>query len=115
MKVTSLVQSEGIIADSSYDYIALQHGLLQRSSRRFSDEPHTKPERSPQMSTIVGHTTYKEISPEELTRHLHEAELLRAEAVRDHFFALGRGIARVAGTIRHGLDGLIHPNTAGAR
>ncbi|MEQ9559004.1 MAG: hypothetical protein RIG67_24775 [Rhodospirillales bacterium] len=67
------------------------------------------------MKTIVGHTTYKEISPEELTRHLHEAELLRAEAVRDHFFSLGRAISRLAGSIRHGLDGLIHPNTAGAR
>ncbi|MAY67567.1 MAG: hypothetical protein CMM77_10605 [Rhodospirillaceae bacterium] len=67
------------------------------------------------MKDIIGHTNYKEISPEELTRLLHEAEMLRAEAVRDHLFALGRGIARVAGSIRHGLDGLIHPNTAGAR
>ena len=67
------------------------------------------------MSNIIGQTSYKEISPEELTRHLHEAELLRAEAVRDHFFSLGRAISRLAGSIRHGLDGLIHPNTAGAR
>lgn len=67
------------------------------------------------MKDIIGHTAYKEISPEELTRLLHEAELLRAEAVRDHFFALGHGVARLAGSIRHGLDGLIHPNAAGAR
>lgn len=67
------------------------------------------------MNDIIGHTTYKEISPEEMTRMLHEAELLRAEAVRDHLFALGRGIARVVSSIRHGLDGLIHPNAAGAR
>lgn len=67
------------------------------------------------MKEIIGHTSYKEISPEELTRHLHEAELLRAEAVRDQFFALGRGIGRIAGMVRHGLDGLIHPNAAGAR
>ncbi|PIW27084.1 MAG: hypothetical protein COW30_12025 [Rhodospirillales bacterium CG15_BIG_FIL_POST_REV_8_21_14_020_66_15] len=67
------------------------------------------------MKDIIGHTSYKEITPEEMTRHLHEAELLRAEAVRDQFFALGRGIARIVGMIRHGLDGLIHPNTAGAR
>ncbi|MEQ8804389.1 MAG: hypothetical protein RLO05_04150 [Rhodospirillales bacterium] len=67
------------------------------------------------MKTIIGQTSYKEISPEELTRHLHEAELLRAEAVRDHFFALGRAISRLVVSIRHGLDGLIHPNTAGAR
>lgn len=67
------------------------------------------------MKDIIGHTSYKEISPEELTRLLHEAEILRAESVRDHLFALGRGIAHVVGSIRHGLDGLIHPNTANAR
>jgi hypothetical protein len=67
------------------------------------------------MKEIIGHTSYKEIAPEELTRLLHEAEMLRAESVRDHFFALGRGIAHVAGSIRHGVDGLIHPNAAGAR
>ena len=67
------------------------------------------------MKDIIGQTTYKEISSEELTRLLHEAELLRAESVRDHLFALGRGVARLAGSIRHGLDGLIHPNAAGAR
>lgn len=67
------------------------------------------------MNAIVGHTSYKEISPEELTRHMHEAELLRAESVRDQFFALGRGISRVYGAVRNGVDGMIHPNAAGAR
>lgn len=67
------------------------------------------------MKDIIGHTSYKEISSEELTRLLHEAEILRAESVRDHFFALGRGISKVYGTVRHGVDTLIHPHHAGAR
>ncbi len=68
------------------------------------------------MKDIIGHTTYKEISAEELTRLLHEAEILRAESVRDHFFALGRGISKVFGSVRHGIDHLIHPqHHAGAR
>ncbi|MEQ8506524.1 MAG: hypothetical protein RIB80_14455 [Rhodospirillales bacterium] len=67
------------------------------------------------MKDIIGHTSYKELSVEELARHMHEAEILRAESVRDHFFALGRGIAHLVTAIRDGIDGLIHPNTAGAR
>lgn len=44
------------------------------------------------MKPIIGQTTYKELSPEELTRLMHEAEILRAEAVRDSFFAAFAGI-----------------------
>ena len=41
---------------------------------------------------IIGQTPYKDISPEELSRYMHEAELLRAEAVRDSLFAAYAGI-----------------------
>jgi len=49
---------------------------------------------------IIGSTTYKEISPEEITRLLHEAEILRAEAVRDSLFAAFRGIKSVLKLLR---------------
>ena len=64
------------------------------------------------MKEIIGHTSYKEISPEELTRALHDAELLRAESVRDQFFALGRAISRAAGGIRDFLGSLVHHKPA---
>lgn len=64
------------------------------------------------MKDIIGHTTYKEISPEELTRALHEAEILRAETVRDHFFTLGRAISRATAGIRDFFGGLVHHKPA---
>ncbi|MAO56004.1 MAG: hypothetical protein CMM61_09915 [Rhodospirillaceae bacterium] len=64
------------------------------------------------MKDIIGHTSYKEISPEDLTRALHEAEILRAESVRDHFFALGRLISRTTSGIREFFGGLVHHKPA---
>jgi hypothetical protein len=64
------------------------------------------------MKDIIGHTSYKEISPEELTRALHEAEILRAESVREHFFALGRAISRATVGIRDFFGGLVHHKPA---
>lgn len=71
------------------------------------------------MKDIIGHTSYKEITSEELARALYEAKSLRAEAVRDTFIALGRAIGSTAAFIGHKVrdlvDGIVHPDTAGAR
>lgn len=58
------------------------------------------------MKPIIGSTTYKEISPEEMTRLLHEAEILRAEAVRDSLFAAFRGIKSALKVVRKAVIGL---------
>ena len=71
------------------------------------------------MKPVVGRITYREVTPEELTRALHQAEMLRAEAVRDSFFAIGHDIAflarAVSRRVRHAVDGMTHPKAAGAR
>lgn len=52
------------------------------------------------MKPIVGYVNYKDMSPEDLTRHLYMAEIERAEAVASMIVsacsAVARGVKAVA-------------------
>lgn len=46
------------------------------------------------MKPIVGYVNYKDMSPEELTRHLYMAEIERAEAVAAMIVAASSAVVR---------------------
>lgn len=71
------------------------------------------------MKPIIGEINYPEMSQEEISRFMREAEVLRAEAVRNLFKAAFRGIAFAAQRAAHGFRAVaanpgIHPS-AGTR
>ena len=47
------------------------------------------------MKPIIGEASYKDMTPADIDHYIHEAKLLRAEAVHDHLNAAGRLIARL--------------------
>lgn len=67
------------------------------------------------MKPIIGQTTYKEFSPEEIARYMHEAEMRRAEAVRDSFFAAYAGLKAATLAIARLIHGNHGAKAAGAR
>lgn len=71
------------------------------------------------MAPIIGEISYREMTHDDIVRHMREAEVLRAEAVRDMFVDIFRGIGHVAMVCVRAVRNLIanpaiHP-TAGAR
>jgi hypothetical protein len=55
------------------------------------------------MKPIIGEINYPEMSQEEISRFMREAEVLRAEAVRGMFKAVFRGVAFVAHRVAQGV------------
>ncbi len=71
------------------------------------------------MKPIIGEFNYPEMSQEEISRFMREAEVLRSEAVRNMFRAIFRGVASAAQRTAHGFRSVaanpgIHPS-AGTR
>lgn len=46
------------------------------------------------MEPIVGRINYKDVSPEEMTRYLYEAEIKRAEAICDMLTEVGNLVSK---------------------
>ncbi|MEK9671679.1 MAG: hypothetical protein VW268_04145 [Rhodospirillaceae bacterium] len=67
------------------------------------------------MKPIVGQVSYEEITPEDMALYMHRAEMLRAQAISDKLFAVGRGINFVFRGLARATDLPFQPRTADAR
>lgn len=67
------------------------------------------------MKPIIGEISYKDMTAEDIKRFQHEAEVMRAEAIRDMFVHVTRSAAHAMGRAAHGFRAIfsnpgIHPN-----
>ncbi|WNJ99402.1 hypothetical protein L2D14_16215 [Thalassospiraceae bacterium LMO-JJ14] len=71
------------------------------------------------MKPIIGEISYKDMTTEDITRFQHEAEVMRAEAIRGMFVHATRSVTHAMVRAAHGFRAVIsnpgiHP-TAGTR
>jgi len=59
------------------------------------------------MKPIVGEISYKDMTPEDIARFREEAEVMRAEAIRDMFLASYRALAHTVVRVTHGFRNVI--------
>lgn len=59
------------------------------------------------MKPIIGDIAYKEFTPEEIARFTREAEEMRAEAIRDMFIGIFRGVAQGVARALNGFRAIL--------
>jgi hypothetical protein len=59
------------------------------------------------MKPIIGEVSYYDMTPEDLRRHMQEAETLRAHAIREMFVAMLRFPARAGARVMSGFKSIL--------